>query len=416
MLILLDCHMLKKVMRIQKNFREILITLLSIFTIFSLGFYFGISYEGPEINRVNTNSTEKDLDLNKYWNVWEKVQLNYVDAEHINKDDAIYGSIKGLVDSLHDPYSSFLTPNETDIFQSTLNSELQGIGAEMTIEDDYLTVVSPLKDSPSEKAGLKPGDIIIAIDQIDSTELSFLEAIEKIRGPRGSRVVLTVVRAEFEEPQDISIIRDRIELESVTSEIKQDNIFYISINQFSDDTEKEFFEAVNEALLLSPKGIILDLRFNGGGYLESAVNIMGEFLEDGLTGVIIESTASRERETLPVSGKQRLANVPLVILINEGSASASEILAGALQDYGKAFLIGKTTYGKGSVQEVEILPDGSSLRLTIAKWLTPNNRDIDHEGIAPDLEVEITEEDIANEYDRQLEEAIEYLNNLAQTS
>lgn len=403
-------------MRISRNIGNILVVIFTVLAIFSFGFYSGVNYTGPELENVTKANQDPNLNLQKYWNVWGKVQADYVDAEHINNDNAVYGSIKGLIDSLGDPYSSFLTPDETEIFQSTLNSELQGIGAEMTIEEGYLTVVSPLKDSPAEKAGLKPGDVIIAIDKVDSTEYSFIEAIENIRGPRGSKVILTVVREELNEPQDISIIRDKIELESVTSKVMDENIFYISINQFSDDTEKEFFEAVNDALLIDTKGIIIDLRFNGGGYLESAVNILGEFLENGLTGVVIESTASRDREALSVEGKQRLAGIPLVILINEGSASASEILAGALQDYGKAFLIGKTTYGKGSVQEVEVLPDGSSLRLTIAKWLTPNNRSIDHEGIAPDLEVEITEEDIANEYDSQLEKALEYLRNLGETS
>lgn len=399
-----------------RNIGNTLVVIFTVLAIFSFGFYSGVNYTGPELENVTKATQDPNLNLQKYWNVWGRVQQNYVDAEHISTEDAVYGSIKGLIDSLGDPYSSFLTPDETEIFQSTLNSELQGIGAEMTIEEGYLTVVSPLKDSPAEKAGLKPGDVIIAIDKVDSTEYSFIEAIENIRGPRGSKVILTVVREELNEPQDISIIRDKIELESVTSEVMDENIFYISINQFSDDTEKEFFEAVNDALLIDTKGIIIDLRFNGGGYLESAVNILGEFLENGLTGVVIESTASRDREALSVEGKQRLAGIPLVILINEGSASASEILAGALQDYGKAFLIGKTTYGKGSVQEVEVLPDGSSLRLTIAKWLTPNNRSIDHEGIAPDLEVEITEEDIANEYDSQLEKALEYLRNLGETS
>lgn len=403
-------------MRMGRNIGNTLVVIFTVLAIFSFGFYSGVNYTGPELENVTKATQDPNLNLQKYWNVWGRVQQNYVDAEHISTEDAVYGSIKGLIDSLGDPYSSFLTPDETEIFQSTLNSELQGIGAEMTIEEGYLTVVSPLKDSPAEKAGLKPGDVIIAIDKVDSTEYSFIEAIENIRGPRGSKVILTVVREELNEPQDISIIRDKIELESVTSEVMDENIFYISINQFSDDTEKEFFEAVNDALLIDTKGIIIDLRFNGGGYLESAVNILGEFLENGLTGVVIESTASRDREALSVEGKQRLAGIPLVILINEGSASASEILAGALQDYGKAFLIGKTTYGKGSVQEVEVLPDGSSLRLTIAKWLTPNNRSIDHEGIAPDLEVEITEEDIANEYDSQLEKALEYLRNLGETS
>lgn len=385
-----------------------------VLVVFSLGFYGGQAFVDSNDDYVVSDEQRevKDLDLDQFWDVWSKVQIKYVDAEHIDHDNAVYGAIKGMVSSLDDPYSAFLTPDETQVFQDSLNSELEGIGAELTIEEGLLVVVSPLKDSPAEKASLKPGDVIIAIDATDAQEYSFFEAIQNIRGPRGTKVILTVVREGLDEPIDVTITRDRIDLESVTTEVLEDDIFYISINQFSDDTEKEFFEAVNEALLIDPSGVVLDLRFNGGGYLETSVNIMGEFVEDGLPGVIIESTASRNREVLEIDGNQRLIDVPLVVLINEGSASSSEILAGALQDYERAFIIGSTSFGKGSVQEIETLNDGSSLRLTIAKWLTPSERDIDAEGIAPDLTVEITEEDAENDVDPQLDKAVEYLLNL----
>jgi len=327
----------------------------------------------------------------------------------IDDDEAVYGAIKGLLNSLGDPYSAFMTPEESEIFQSSLNSELEGIGAELTIENSLLTVVSPLKDSPAEKAGLKPGDIIVEIDHEDATEYSFFEAVQNIRGEKDTEVTLTILREGLDEALELTITRGTIEIDSVSTEELEDGLFYISINQFSDDTEKEFFAATNQAILLQPKGIILDLRFNGGGYLESAINILGEFLANNEIGVIIESGASKKRDAMTIHGQQRLADIPLVILINEGSASASEILAGALQDYEKAFIMGEQSYGKGTVQEVEILNDGSSLRLTIAKWLTPHERSINELGITPDEVVELNEEDLKNEIDSQLEAAKKHL-------
>jgi len=379
---------------------------------FTLGFQVGQASGTMNTNTANSNSdpiTEVEkLDLARFWNVWGKIQQKYVDARHIDEQTAIYGSIKGLVASLDDPYSAFMTPEETDLFQSSLNSELEGIGAELTMEDGLLVVVSPLKDSPAEAAGLKPGDIIIEIDSTETIDYSFFEAIQAIRGPRGTKVKLTVVRNGFDDPINVTITRDRIDIDSVTYE-QYDEISYISINQFSDDTESEFFDAVNEALLANSDGLVLDLRFNGGGYLNGAVDLLGEFIEDDKPAVIIESEAHRSREIINVEGAQRLKDIPLVVLVNEGSASASEILAGALQDYERAFVIGATTFGKGTVQEVEMLEDGSSLRLTVAQWLTPTGRDIDENGIAPDLVVEITEEDAEEEIDPQLDKALEYI-------
>jgi len=381
--------------------------------------FFGLGYISASPNHTNPNTKRNpiiqakstSLDLDEYWDVYERVQDKYVDAQDIKEDDLIYGSIKGLVSSLGDPYSSFMTPDETEMFQSSLNSELQGIGAELTVENQLLIVVSPLKDSPAEKSGLKPGDIILEIDHKDATEYSFFEAVQNIRGEEGSIVLLKIYREGEEEPLEISITRAKIELESVSTKELDDNLFYISINQFSDDTEKEFLAATNEAILLQPKGIILDLRFNGGGYLDSAINILGEFLDNDQIGVIIESGSAKERSQMTIRGQQRLSDIPLVVLVNNGSASASEILAGALQDYDKATIMGVQSYGKGTVQEVEILNDNSSLRITIAKWLTPLGRSINKEGITPDIIVEIDEEKIKAGVDNQLESAKDLLLN-----
>lgn len=383
--------------------------------VFGAGYYTGSS---EQLNRqAGFDSFEKSivdpegkLDLRRYWSVWEKVQDGYVDAEHIDEEAAVYGSIKGLVNSLGDKYSAFMTPDETALFQSSLNSELEGIGAELSEQEGQLVVVSPIKNSPAERAGIKPGDFIVAIDGVDATDYTFFDAIKNIRGEKGTEVKLTIVRAidenSYGDPFDVTIVRDEILLDSVVTEVLDGNIYHISVNQFSDDTVSEFFKAAQDALLGGAEGLIVDLRYNGGGYLEAAVDIFGEFVPEDQTAVIVESGATKEREMYKTSGSGRLSEIPLVVLVNEGSASASEILAGAIQDFGIGTVVGTQTFGKGTVQQIDILPDGSALRLTIAKWFTPNDRTIEDVGIAPDVVVEQTED---LEEDAQLDKAISIL-------
>lgn len=361
---------------------------------------------------ANNPLTQGQLDLHSFWDVWHTVSTNYIDARHIDKKQAGYGAIKGVVNSLGDPYSDYMDPDETRFFKSDLNSELEGIGAELIMSDGYLTIVSPLKGSPAEKSGLKPNDIIVEINGEDATELSLVEAITKIRGKKGTKVSLTIYRNGVQEPFVVSITRDIIYLESVTTRQLNNDIFYISINQFSNDTAKEFYNAVGESLLANSKGMILDLRYNGGGYVDIAVDILGEFLPKGSTAVIVETKADRKKDILKTSGAARLADLPLVILINEGSASASEILAGALQDYEKATLVGVKSYGKGTVQDVYTFDDESALRLTIAEWFTPLERGIDHVGLDPDINIELSDKDISEGKDTQLNAAEKYLNSL----
>ncbi len=387
---------------------------ISFVVILILGFIIGYSasdQKAPQADPIG-NQPAESLELENYWKVWERVNEKYVDAADVDPEKAVYGSIKGLVKSLDDPYSSYMTPAEAEIFETGLNNELQGIGAELTMEDGLLTVVSPLKNSPAERAGIQPQDIIIRIDGEDATDYEFIEAIQKIRGDAGTKVDLTIYRDGHDDPFEFTITRDEINLDSVTHESLEDDIYYIAINQFSDDTEKEFFNAVKEVLLASPKGLILDLRYNGGGYLDSSVQILGEFVEEGEVGVIVEATAAKEREVLKTTGSSRLKDIPLVVLVNKGSASASEILAGALQDHERAILIGVQTFGKGTVQEVQDLEDGSSLRLTIAKWYTPLEQELDGIGLLPDLIVPLASEDEDDLRDMQLEKAKEYLSNL----
>jgi carboxyl-terminal processing protease len=402
--------------------RQIFFTILAFVLVFAIGwkaseYYF---YSNQPTITVQENgdvivqdfNNPQSVDLGLYWKVWNKLDKSYLNESKLQNDEAlVYGSIKGLVEAVDDPYTVFMTPEETAEFEHSLNADLEGIGAELTVEDGMLVVISPLKDSPAEGAGLKPGDIIFLIEGEVASEMTLFEAITKIRGEKGTDITLTIIREGVEEPFDMTITRDTINEESVYYELLDGDLGYISINQFSDDTTTEFDNTVQQILLDKPKGIILDLRFNGGGYLDIAVDIMSEFITENKDAVKIVTRNDEFDESIEVWGGARLPEIPLVVLVNYGSASASEILAGAVQDHKRGIVIGEQTFGKGSVQEVEMLEDGSSLRITIAKWLTPKGRDIEEVGIMPDRVIEFEYEE-GDEFDSQLKEAYNYLLNL----
>jgi carboxyl-terminal processing protease len=343
------------------------------------------------------SASPEQPDLGVFWDVWDMVGELYVDETALNDQKMVYGAIKGMVASLEDPYTVYMTPEETKEFDQSLNGQLEGIGAELTVREGNLIVVSPLKDSPAEQAGLLPNDIVYKIDGALTSDMTLFDAIMKIRGEKGTKVVLTIVREGRNEPFEVGIVRDTVSIESVSMEDKGDGIYYISINQFNDTTKPEFEAKIKELLLLEPKGLILDLRYNGGGYLDISVDILSEFLSGKAEAVTIKRRNEADNETLYVSGAPKLADIPLAVLINNGSASASEIVAGAIQDHKRGIIIGEQSFGKGSVQEVDKLPDGSSLRITIAKWYTPLGKNIDDVGIKPDMEVKMPEEGYAAE-------------------
>jgi carboxyl-terminal processing protease len=280
-----------------------------------------------------------------------------------------------------------------------------GIGAEIGIDKDgFLAVVAPIKDSPAAKAGLLAGDRIAAIDNLDTAGMTVNEAVRHIRGEKGTPVVLIVVRQGVVDPISISIVRDDITIDSVAWAVREDDIGVISISTFDENTSELFAKAAADMVAANVRGIILDLRNNPGGYLESALNLAGYWV-NGQTGVIEEVRGARQE--YPADGSNALANVKTVILVNGGSASASEILAGALQDYGKAVLVGTQTFGKGSVQGYQEFPDGSSMKITVARWLTPKGRSIDKVGITPDNIVELTKENTHDtNKDPQFDEAV----------
>ncbi len=361
----------------------------------------------PILNAQNGN----DIDMELFWTVWGELKDKYIDIDVVKDENMVYGAIKGMVKGLDDPFTVFMTPEESKQFNDSLEGKLEGIGAELTVKDKNLVIVSPLRKSPAEKAGLLSGDIIYKIDGEVATEMTLVDAIMRIRGKKGTTVTLTIIREDLDKPFDVSIVRDSIDIESVTVEKLDDDIVYISVNQFNEKTNDQFGKAISELILDEPKGLIVDLRYNGGGYLDIAVQLLSYLLPSNTSAVVIKERG-KDDEIKYTNGNPKLLNVPLVVIVNDSSASASEILAGAIQDHERGVILGTKSFGKGSVQEVQNFTDGSSMRLTIAKWLTPKNRSIDHAGLIPDIIVEVKEEDIKKEYDAQKEAAVKYLKEL----
>ncbi len=352
-------------------------------------------------------SSTEELSFNLYWEVWDKLRTQHIEKNKLNDSDMFYGSLKGLAESVDDPYTVFMTPEENKEFFEDMSGSFEGIGAEIGMKDGMITVVAPISGMPAEKAGIKAGDKIYAIDGKATLGLSVDEAVRLIRGPKGTAVTLTVIPASGDKSQDISITRDLIVIKSVKYELRKDGIGVISIYSFGDDTLTLFNEAVRQILLDNPKGLVLDLRNNPGGYLDVSVAVASDWIKEG--PVVAEQFSEGRRNEYPATGSFRLGSFPTVVLINGGSASASEILAGALRDYKKATVVGTTSFGKGSVQSIEPLSNGSSLKVTVASWLTPAGDYIDEKGIEPEIKVEFTDEDIKAGRDVQMDKAVELL-------
>lgn len=363
-----------------------------------------------------STASKTTLDFTPLLLVWDVLQEHYIDAKTLDAQTLIYGAARGFVEAINDPYTVFMTPSESAEFQNDLNGDLEGIGVEVTIANQTLVVVNVLKNSPAEKEGLKSGDILYAIDDKLTGDMTFYEAIKSIKGKPGTEVKVTVIRENEPEPLNFVITRERITVPSVDWKMEENSIAYISVNQFSDNTLSQFYDAISGVILQDPKAVIIDLRSNGGGYLDIAVGMLSEFIEDKQNAVTIERSDPLNNENVYLSGTARIPDLPMVVLINSDSASASEIFAGAIQDYKRGFLIGEQSYGKGSVQEVQALEDGSSLRLTVARWLTPNGRSINNVGLTPDLVVELTDEDRTAKKDPQLDAAMTYLTELVENS
>lgn len=382
--------------------------------VFLGGFYYGKSSVEPQII-FGVSAPElgkpEGVDFSLFWSAWGTLQGNYIDRDKLDYKKMLYGAISGMVKSLGDPYTVFLPPEDTKIFKEDISGEFQGVGMEIGIRGGVLTVISPLEGTPAFRAGLLAGDKIIKVNGTSTADMTIDQAVKLIRGPKGTEVTLTVLREGWKEPKDITIIRDKINIPSLKLEIKENNIAYIKIYHFSERARIDFAREAVKILNSGADKIIVDLRNNPGGFLEIAQNLAGWFLEPDDIVTIEDFGPGKDKKEYRANGNGKFLSYNTVVLINKGSASASEIFAGALRDNRGARLIGERSFGKGSVQELKELREGS-LKITIARWLTPKGDLIEGKGLEPDIRVEMTQEDIENNRDPQLDKAIEILNNI----
>ena len=361
-----------------------------------------------------TPKAPEDIELTEFWRVWHLLEDKFVSStttEPLSNESRINGAINGLVDSYGDPYTVFLPPKDAEQFEEEISGNFGGVGMEVGLRDGVVTVIAPLPNTPAEAAGLLPSDSVVKIDDESTEGMSIDDAVQRIRGEKGTDVALTIYREGDLEFKEVIITRDTINIPTIDTE-QIDDIFVISLYSFNALAESKMQFALREFVESGANKLILDLRGNPGGFLQSAVGIASYFLPSGKVIVRENFGEDKSEEIYRSSGRDLRHYQPrdMVVLINRGSASASEILAGALQEHDVAVLVGEQTFGKGSVQELVELSDGSSLKVTIARWLTPNGVSISDGGLTPDVEVERTPQQIRDGEDPQLEAALEYLN------
>jgi carboxyl-terminal processing protease len=375
----------------------------------ALPLFSSVSYLQPP---QSVTPADRPAEITTFWEAWSFLNEQYYGELPANSE-RVYGAIRGMVASLNDPHTAFIDPVRAAVVSENMKGSFEGIGATIRLDEAGRLVVADLMlEQPAFKAGLRPEDIILEVDGQSVEGLSLYEAVLLIRGPTNSTVVLTVRREAEAEPFQISITRSKIELEVVEAKLLEEGkIGYVRLTQFSGGAADKLATAIEDLFEQGAKSLIFDLRSNPGGLLSEAVEVSSLFVPKDETIVIEKLKGGEEKTFTAKRGQQIPAETPLVLLVNEGSASASEIVAGAMQDLERATVIGEQTFGKGSVQLPHSLSDGSELRVTIAEWLTPAGRQIHGQGITPDIVVEMSFEDLENDSDPQLEEAVQFLNN-----
>ncbi len=395
---------------------------------FGIGVFAGYTSR-PEAEKIadlfhitNTNITDT-ADFEPFWKAWNLINEHY-GGDIPDAQDRVWGAISGMVASVGDPYTVFFPPAESEKFNEDISGQFQGVGMEIGIRENVLTVIAPLKNTPAERSGMRSGDLILAIDETQTDDMSVDDAVSLIRGPEGTNVVLTVLHEGDTETKDITITRAVINIPTIDTEIRDgatgavkdtagpEDVFVISLYNFSAQSANMFRDALDTFIDSGSHTLILDLRGNPGGYLEAAVDMASWFLPSGKV-IVSESYDDDTEENIHRSKGYNIFTdyFSMVILTNGGSASASEILAGALSEHGIATLIGTTTFGKGSVQELIPVTDDTSIKITVAKWLTPDGNSISDGGITPDIEVDMTYDDVVAGRDPQMDAAIEFLRN-----
>lgn len=391
----------------------------------------GISI-GPDKRIVVNQEAPKDtaVDFSLFWDVWGRLFRYYIDAASLDTQKMVWGAITGMVASAGDPYTAFLPPKENKEFKEDLGGQFEGIGAQLGMKNSQIIVIAPLKGTPAERAGIKPSDYILKVNDEETVGWTVPQAVTKIRGPRGTKVNLTILHENSLKPVDLSIERDTIMIPSVevwvkkVGEIKEiagvpdvrtldqnKKVAYLQLSRFGDHTNDDWLKAVDEVLSIKKNngtlaGLIFDLRSNPGGYLDGSVFIASEFVDKGV--IVSQVNSDGTKQEYPVDRKGKLLDIPLIVLVNKGSASAAEIVAGALRDYKRAKLVGETTFGKGSVQTPQELKGGAGLHITTGKWLLPKGDSISKVGVKPDVEVKL-DDDVTASTDAQLAKAVELL-------
>jgi len=396
--------------------RKTILQLILLTLVFSTGYSLGARSLGDTpanviISRVVPSN--KNLDFSLFWKVWDTLESDYYDKSRIVEADLVYGAIKGMVGAVGDPYTTFLIPRENEVVQEDLQGNFEGVGIQIGFQGTHLAVIAPLPNSPAEKAGIRAGDLIAGIKDdekgVDKNTfgISLPEAVQDIRGPAGSTVTLALIREGAADPLFVDLVRESIDIPSIVLDFvgPDQNIAHVQLLKFGAETVTEWDEAVVAILKKRDlAGIILDVRNDTGGYLQAAIDIASDFIEDDQV-VVIEEKSNQSRE-YTTTRQPRFVNQPVVMLVNQGSASASEILAGALRDQRQAPLVGETTFGKGTIQEPRQVNGGAALHITIARWLTPAKTWVNDVGLEPDVKIEDNLETTADE---QLDSAIRTL-------
>ena len=368
----------------SKTIKTVLVTILLLVSLV-LAFVAGCS---PDSKTLTPHSSSQGLDIVE--EVWDIIFQDYVEKDGLDADALRQGAIRGMLEALDDPYTSYLDTETYQLSSDDLEGKFEGIGAHITMRDEQITIVAPIADLPADKAGIRAGDKVLEIDGRPTAEMSLVEAVLFIRGPQGTSVRLLVLHQDETEPEEIEIVRAEIEVTSIRFEMRGD-IAYIRITNFSRRTDAELSPVLDSIAHEETVGIILDLRHNPGGLLQAVVDVASHFLTEGIVVDVVDNQG--DHDTMSVKSKKVTTDLPLVVLVDNYSASGSEVLAGALQDHARATIAGSKTYGKGSVNVMRELEDGSGLYITIARWLTPDGHLIEGEGIAPDYEPELVGED-----------------------
>ena len=391
-----------------------LIGLVVVGSAFAAGYSFGERSVPVLLPSRVGDSLPPDIDVSPLWKAWRILDEKFISTgtstKAANNEEKLWGAIGGVAGAYDDPYTAFFPPADKEIFDSQISGNFSGVGMEIGIKDGLLTVIAPLKNTPAERAGIKTGDHILQIDNKATNGLPVDRAVQLIRGPEGSTVSLTILRDGAEEPFEVAITRANIQIPTIDTKLRDDGVFVISLYSFTGNSPDLFRNALREFILSNSDKLIVDLRGNPGGYLEAAVEMASWFLPQGRV-VVTEDYGGKEKNIVHRSRGYDVfnENLKMVLLINGGSASASEILAGALSEHGAATLVGEKSFGKGSVQELVDITETTSLKVTVARWLTPQGNSFSERGIEPDVQVAMTAADVEKGVDPQLEKAAELL-------